>query len=164
MLKLLTTVTCSGRSAGRFLIARTQIPATRVAARALASAALRTHTDQIVVCPLAPGHVRSERLFHTTRALFNEVHTIKCPQLSESLSEGDIRLVKSPGDEVAVDDVIAEVETDKTSIPIHSPVAGVIESFCVEDGSTVKPGSDIAKIKVGATGSGGGAPAAAPGK
>lgn len=96
--------------------------------------------------------------FHTTTAVMAEVQTIKCPQLSESLSEGDIRLIKSPGDQVAVDDVLAEVETDKTAIPIHSPVAGVIEAFCVEDGATVKPGQDIVRINLSG---GGGAPAAA---
>ena len=54
--------------------------------------------------------------------------------------------------------VICEVETDKTSVPVPSPVAGVIEELLVEDGSTVNPGMKLAKIKVGA---GGGAPSAA---
>lgn len=153
-------MTSSGRNASRLLAARPQIPATRVGTRALSRAMLRT-LDQSAQYPtsIAP-QVRLERLFRTSRALFNELETIKCPQLSESLSEGDIRLMKAVGDQIAVDDVIAEVETDKTSIPIHSPVAGVIQEFCVEDGSTVKPGQVIVKIKVGATG--GAAPAATP--
>lgn len=46
----------------------------------------------------------------------------------------------------------------QTSVPIHSPVAGVIEELLVEDGSTVEPGKVILRIRVGA---GGGAKPAA---
>lgn len=53
--------------------------------------------------------------------------------------------------------MICEIETDKTSVPVPSPVAGVIEQLLVEDGSTVNPGMKLVKIKVGA---GGGAPSA----
>ncbi|XP_064484102.1 dihydrolipoyllysine-residue succinyltransferase component of 2-oxoglutarate dehydrogenase complex, mitochondrial-like [Ornithodoros turicata] len=97
----------------------------------------------------------------TTSALRDEVRVIKCPQLAESLSEGDIKWNKAVGDTVQEDEVICEVETDKTSVPIHAPAAGVILELLAEDGSTVQPGKDILKLKVGA-GSGGGAPAAAP--
>ena len=51
------------------------------------------------------------------------------------------------------------METDKTSVPIPSPVAGVIEELLVEDGATVQPGKELAKIKAGAAGA---APAAKP--
>ena len=56
------------------------------------------------------------------------------------------------GDAVGVDDVIAEVETDKTSVPVPSPVAGVIVELLVEDGATVQAGKELAKIKAGAAG------------
>lgn len=74
------------------------------------------------------------------------------------------------GDSVSEDEVVGEVETDKvftniiinllqkffhfdkTSVPIHSPVAGVIEELLVEDGSTVQPGKVILRIRVGAQG------------
>ena len=59
-----------------------------------------------------------------------------------------------------MDEVVAEVETDKTSVLIPSPVAGVIEELLVEDGATVQPGKELAKIKAGA--GGGAAPAAKP--
>ena len=55
--------------------------------------------------------------------------------------------------------VICEIETDKTSVPVPSPVAGVIEQLLVEDGATVSPGAQLVKIKVGA--GAGSAPAAA---
>ena len=54
--------------------------------------------------------------------------------------------------------MICEIETDKTSVPVPSPVAGVIEQLLVEDGATVNPGMKLVKIKVGAGG------AAAPAK
>jgi len=63
---------------------------------------------------------------------------------------------KAVGDSVGVDEVVAEVETDKTSVPIPSQVAGVIEELLVEDGATVQPGKELAKIKVGAAAAGGG--------
>ena len=71
------------------------------------------------------------------------------------------RWEKAVGDSVGVDEVIAEVETDKTSVPIPSQVAGVIEELLVEDGATVTPGKELAKVKVGA-GGGAAAPAAKP--
>jgi 2-oxoglutarate dehydrogenase E2 component (dihydrolipoamide succinyltransferase) len=58
----------------------------------------------------------------------------------ESISEGDLRWEKKVGDQVSEDEVICEVETDKTSVPVPSPVSGVIQEILYEDGSTVKPG------------------------
>ncbi|KAK8775373.1 hypothetical protein V5799_031281 [Amblyomma americanum] len=92
--------------------------------------------------------------------LGDEFRVIKCPQLAESLSEGDIRWNKAVGDTVKEDEVICEVETDKTSVPIHAPAAGVVAELLVEDGATIQPGKDIMKLKVGA--GGGEAASAAP--
>nr|CAH7735917.1 unnamed protein product [Callosobruchus chinensis]CAH7766574.1 unnamed protein product [Callosobruchus chinensis] len=41
-----------------------------------------------------------------------------------------------------------EIETDKTSMPVHCPAAGIIEEFLVKDGDTVKPGQDLFKLKM----------------
>ncbi|XP_018493641.1 dihydrolipoyllysine-residue succinyltransferase component of 2-oxoglutarate dehydrogenase complex, mitochondrial [Galendromus occidentalis] len=163
MLKLITNVSSStGKTASRILASRSAHQAGRIGSRAFTRLAVRAlERKGFDPAPQRFAKAASERLFHTSGILCNEIQTIKCPQLSESLSEGDIRLVKAPGDQVEVDDVVAEVETDKTAIPIHSPVAGVIESFLVEDGATVTPGQDILKIKVGATGGAGPAAAAA---
>ncbi|XP_052270728.1 dihydrolipoyllysine-residue succinyltransferase component of 2-oxoglutarate dehydrogenase complex, mitochondrial-like [Dreissena polymorpha] len=103
----------------------------------------------------------SLRYIRTSSALCNEVQTIKCPPFAESITEGDIRWEKAVGDVVKVDDVIAEVETDKTSIQIPSPVSGVITSLLVADGDTVEAGKQICTITVGAGGSAP-APKAAP--
>lgn len=78
---------------------------------------------------------------------------IVVPPLAESLSEGDVKFEKSIGDVVTEDDLIASIETDKTSIPINSPVAGKIVEFLVEDSSTVKPGQNILVIDTDASAS-----------
>lgn len=93
------------------------------------------------------------RFLHFTKFRFDEVKLVSVPQLAESISEGDIRWEKAVGDSVNVDEVIGEIETDKTSVPILSPGAGVIEELLVEDGATVKPGQQILKLKLGASGS-----------
>ena len=101
----------------------------------------------------------ASRGFRSSAALMDDVQVVVCPAFAESISEGDIRWEKAVGDSVAVDEVVCEVETDKTSVPVPSPVGGVIEALLVEDGSTVKPGQELLKIKAGA---GGAAPAAKP--
>lgn len=96
------------------------------------------------------------RGIRTSASLNSEVKVVTCPAFAESISEGDLRWEKAVGDSVTEDEVICEVETDKTSVPVPSPVAGVIEELLVEDGATVQPGKELAKIKVGAGGGGGG--------
>ncbi len=80
---------------------------------------------------------------------FDDIRTVECPAFAESISEGDLRWEKAEGDAVAQDEVICEVETDKTSVPVPSPVAGVVQKLLVEDGATVNPGMKLAEIKVG---------------
>merc|ERR1712123_255309 len=102
------------------------------------------------------------RNIFTSRALFSDESEIECPPFADSISEGDIRWEKAVGDSVEVDEVVCEVETDKTSVPVPSPVSGVVEALLVEDGSTVTPGMKLLKIKVGAGGAPAAKPAAAP--
>merc|ERR1719308_188948 len=90
---------------------------------------------------------------HTTRVLGEEVKVIVCPAFADSISEGDVRWEKAVGDSVSVDEVICEIETDKTSVPVPSPANGVVEELLVEDGSTVSPGAKLLKIKIGGAGS-----------
>merc|ERR1719427_2102388 len=99
----------------------------------------------------------SNRWFHISGTRF-EVVTVKCPPFAESISEGDVRWEKAVGDQVEVDDTVAEVETDKTGIPIPSPVAGTIEALLVEDGDTVQPGMELCKINTAGAGSSAPAP------
>merc|ERR1712106_457627 len=115
---------------------------------------------------LALPETREQSLYarniFTSRALFSDVSEIECPPFADSISEGDIRWEKAVGDSVEVDEVVCEVETDKTSVPVPSPVSGVVEALLVEDGSTVTPGMKLLKIKVGAGGAPAAEPAAAP--
>ncbi len=94
-------------------------------------------------------HTRGMRL---TAANAGDIKVVECPAFAESISEGDIRFEKQVGDSVAQDEVICEVETDKTSVPVPSPVAGVLKKWLVEDESTVNPGMKLAEIEEGAAG------------
>lgn len=65
------------------------------------------------------------------------------------------RFTKKVGDSVTVDEVVMEIETDKTTVGVPCPLAGVIEEIYVKDGDTVKAGQQLFKLKPGT----GGAPA-----
>jgi len=99
------------------------------------------------------------RQFHTTRAICVENGVV--PPFADSISEGDLRWVKELGDAVAQDETVAEIETDKTTVPVNAPCAGVISKFLVEDGETVVPGTVIFHIEAGAAGKAAAAPVAA---
>jgi len=102
----------------------------------------------------------SSRNLRTSTILFDEIKVVVCPAFAESITEGDLRWEKAAGDSVAEDEVLAEIETDKTSVPVPSPCSGVIEELLVEDGDTVSPGTKLVKIKVGAAGAAAPKPAA----
>jgi 2-oxoisovalerate dehydrogenase E2 component (dihydrolipoyl transacylase) len=72
---------------------------------------------------------------------------VTMPQLGESVTEGTItRWLKSEGDEVSMDEPLAEVDTDKVNAELPSPVAGRIEKFLVPEGSTVDVGTEIVLV------------------
>jgi 2-oxoisovalerate dehydrogenase E2 component (dihydrolipoyl transacylase) len=67
------------------------------------------------------------------------------PRLGESVTEGTIlRWLKVEGDEVAQDEPIAEVETDKVTAELPSPLGGRIQKLLVSEGTTVDVGTEIA--------------------
>jgi 2-oxoglutarate dehydrogenase E2 component (dihydrolipoamide succinyltransferase) len=81
---------------------------------------------------------------------------IRVPTLGESVSEATIaRWLKKAGDAVAVDEPLVELETDKVSLEVPSPIAGVLSEILVEEGSDVEVGALLGKIEESA-----GAPAA----
>ncbi|HET9422954.1 MAG TPA: 2-oxoglutarate dehydrogenase, E2 component, dihydrolipoamide succinyltransferase, partial [Nocardioides sp.] len=81
---------------------------------------------------------------------------ITLPALGESVTEGTVtRWLKAVGDEVAVDEPLLEVSTDKVDTEIPSPVAGTLLEIKVEEDETVEVGAELAVI-----GSGDAAPAA----
>ncbi len=82
---------------------------------------------------------------------------IRVPTLGESVTEATIgKWFKKPGDAVAVDEPLVELETDKVTIEVPAPAAGVLAEIAVQDGETVAVGALLGQIKEGA--------AAAPGK
>ncbi|KAJ4725119.1 Dihydrolipoamide acetyltransferase component of pyruvate dehydrogenase complex [Melia azedarach] len=69
------------------------------------------------------------------------------PFMGESITDGTLaKFLKSPGDTVEVDEPIAQIETDKVTIDVASPEAGVIKEFVAKEGETVEPGTKIAVI------------------
>ncbi|WP_428968842.1 2-oxoglutarate dehydrogenase complex dihydrolipoyllysine-residue succinyltransferase [Sphingomonas sp. Xoc002] len=72
------------------------------------------------------------------------------PVLGESISEATLgEWLKQPGDAVAVDEPIASLETDKVSVEVPSPVAGVMGEHAVKVGDTVQVGAMLATVEAG---------------
>ncbi|WP_404302545.1 2-oxoglutarate dehydrogenase complex dihydrolipoyllysine-residue succinyltransferase [Alicycliphilus denitrificans] len=87
---------------------------------------------------------------------------VKVPQLSESVAEATLlQWKKKPGEAVAADEILIEIETDKVVLEVPAPAAGVLAELVVGDGGTVVAEQLIAKIDTEAV-AGAAAPAAAP--
>ena len=92
----------------------------------------------------------------------NDVLTVEGPAFAESISEGDIRWLKrlqfpglkikisEVGDQVNEDELIAEIETDKTSVEVNAPQSGTLVEFLVEEGSKVVAKQKLYKLQPGA--------------
>jgi 2-oxoglutarate dehydrogenase E2 component (dihydrolipoamide succinyltransferase) len=76
---------------------------------------------------------------------------VQVPALGESITEGTLaQWLKKPGDAVAADEPIASLETDKVTVEVPSPVAGVLAETLVNEGDTVAVGALIARVNEGA--------------
>jgi len=83
---------------------------------------------------------------------------IRVPTLGESVSEATIaKWFKKPGDAVKADEPLLELETDKVTLEVNAPAAGVLAEIVAKDGETVSPGALLGQITEG-----GAAAAAAP--
>src|SRR5579884_3681351 len=72
---------------------------------------------------------------------------VEVPALGESITEGTLaQWLKKPGEAVAADEPIASLETDKVSVEVPSPIAGVLTEQLVREGDTVAVGAPIARI------------------
>ena len=81
---------------------------------------------------------------------------VTMPALGESVTEGTVtRWLKQVGEEVAVDEPLLEVSTDKVDTEIPSPVGGTVQEILVQEDETVPVGADLAVIGEGAPSSGG---------
>ena len=87
---------------------------------------------------------------------------IRVPTLGESVTEATIgKWFKQPGEAVAVDEPLVELETDKVTIEVPAPAAGVLSDIAAKDGDTVAVGALLGQIKEGAGAAKGATPAAA---
>jgi pyruvate dehydrogenase E2 component (dihydrolipoamide acetyltransferase) len=72
------------------------------------------------------------------------------PQMGVSVSEGTItKWLKSEGEEIAADEALLEISTDKVDTEVPSPAAGVIQQILAQEGETVAVGTKIAVISPG---------------
>ena len=85
---------------------------------------------------------------------------VKVPVLGESITEATLgEWLKKPGDAVALDEPVASLETDKVSVEVGAPAAGIMGPHAVQVGDTVQVGAMIATIEAGGAAA---APVAAP--
>jgi 2-oxoglutarate dehydrogenase E2 component (dihydrolipoamide succinyltransferase) len=76
---------------------------------------------------------------------------IRVPTLGESVTEATVgKWFKQPGDAVAVDEPLVELETDKVTLEVPAPAAGVLSEVAVKNGDTVAVGALLGQIKEGA--------------
>ncbi|MCL4225626.1 MAG: 2-oxoglutarate dehydrogenase complex dihydrolipoyllysine-residue succinyltransferase [Myxococcales bacterium] len=82
------------------------------------------------------------------------------PQLGESITEAVVaRWLKNVGDAVAMDEPLVDLETDKVTVQLPSPVAGALAAQAVAVGATVKVGQVVGQVTAGAAGATRAAPA-----
>jgi len=76
---------------------------------------------------------------------------IRVPTLGESVTEATVgKWFKQQGDTVAVDEPLVELETDKVTLEVPAPAAGVLSEVAVKNGDTVAVGALLGQIKEGA--------------
>lgn len=72
---------------------------------------------------------------------------LKMPKLSDTMSEGTlVKWLKKPGDPIAVDEDVAEVETDKATMTMPSFAEGILHKIYVQEGQTVTLGAALALV------------------
>ena len=78
---------------------------------------------------------------------------IKVPTLGESVTSATlVRWMKQEGDTVAIDEPLAELETDKVTVEVNAPAAGVLGAISVPEGSEVEVGALLALLEPSAAG------------
>ena len=87
-------------------------------------------------------------------------YEVTIPEIGESITEAVIlRWIRNPGDHVGRDEPLVELETDKVTVEMPSPVAGVVSEIVAAEGETVPIGGVIARIEEGAAATAGSAAA-----
>ncbi len=84
-------------------------------------------------------------------AAADETIDVMVPALGESVTEATVvSWFKKPGDAVAVDEMLCELETDKVSVEVPAPAAGTLSQVLAAEGATVEAGGKLAVITGGA--------------
>ncbi|XP_023684236.2 dihydrolipoyllysine-residue succinyltransferase component of 2-oxoglutarate dehydrogenase complex, mitochondrial [Paramormyrops kingsleyae] len=148
---MLSHCRCFTRTLGRSLSALSQghnVLGRRTLSGLLAARHI-TYKESRLEC-VSTSNIFHVRYLRTSAAYRNEVITVKTPAFAESVTEGDVRWEKAVGDTVSEDEVVCEIETDKTSVQVPSPAAGVIEALLVPDGGKVEGGTPLFTLRKGA--------------
>ena len=75
---------------------------------------------------------------------------VRVPTLGESVTEATVATwFKKPGDRVAVDEMLCELETDKVTVEVHSPAAGTLGEIVAAEGETVGVDALLATLEAG---------------
>ena len=76
---------------------------------------------------------------------------VRAPAFGESITEATVAVWrKRPGEAVAMDEPLVELETDKVTLEVNAPAAGVLESVLAEEGATIGVGAVLCVIAEGA--------------
>eukprot|EP00041_Stephanoeca_diplocostata_P014177 m.255162 g.255162 ORF g.255162 m.255162 type:complete len:437 (+) comp19609_c0_seq1:77-1387(+) len=138
-------------------LARTVVRTASVLRAGAPTAALRCKSllqNNVNSCPVAikkayPCSIFSLRTLQTTSRCADDL-TVNLPQLSESISEGEVGTIEiETGSWVNQDDVVMQIETDKTTVPIPAPEAGVVVEYFVEEGDTIGLNAPLFKMETG---------------
>lgn len=75
---------------------------------------------------------------------------IKVPNLGESVTEATVaKWLKRPGEAVAVDEPVVELETDKVTLEVPAPTAGTLAEILAEEGANLPVGAVLGRISGG---------------
>src|SRR5499427_6364776 len=75
---------------------------------------------------------------------------IKVPSLGESIAEATVlKWLKRPGEPIALDEPVAELETDKVTLEVPAPAAGTLTEILAEEGANVPVGAVLGTIADG---------------
>nr|WP_111298103.1 2-oxoglutarate dehydrogenase complex dihydrolipoyllysine-residue succinyltransferase [Paracoccus saliphilus] len=100
----------------------------------------------------AKAEAPAEKTEEQTKMSGNSVD-VMVPSLGESVTEATVATwFKKPGDQVEADEMLCELETDKVSVEVPAPAAGVLAEILAEEGATVDAKARLAIITEGASG------------
>jgi len=106
---------------------------------------------------------RTSSSFNNTVVARTFATRIEVPAMGDSITEGSIATIDKPaGSQVAADDIIAQIETDKVTIDVRAPESGTVTEIMVEEGDTVTVGQHVATLEPGDAPAGAAAAPATP--